>query len=294
MCVKLADWSVLRVEELSGLKGIAITTLSGLAYYPFALLIDNLVDRIPYVNKVKADPESIKNKLGFFGESMFIGFIMGLILGIFAKYPLKDVLELAISIAAVVYILPKVTAILSEGLMPISESMRKFMIRKFPAMENTYIGLDLAVIVGNPAVVVTGILLMPVALILAFTLPGVKFIPIGDLPNMIGLAALVVVATRGNIVRAILASIPIIIGKLYVASAMAATYTNMIKSTDFKIEGYSGMITGFLDGGNLIRFWVMKIFSGNWIAFLIIPAAIFLFYITFKDVKAKGKLSIKE
>jgi galactitol PTS system EIIC component len=283
LCIKLADWSVGDVENMSGIKGIAITTLSGLSYYSFALLLDKMFDRIPGLNKLKADPEHIKEKLGFFGEPMFLGIVMGMLLGITAKYSIKDVLDLSINIAAVIYILPKMSGILGEGLMPISEAMKEYMLRKFPGMKGTYIGLDLAVLVGNPSVIVTGILLIPVALILAFILPGVRFIPMGDLPNMIGAAVMIVVAVRGNVVRAFLACIPIIIGKLYAASAMAETFTALASETGYRINGYEGTITGFLDGGNLMRVWMVKLFTGSVWAVALIPVAMYLLYFTFKS-----------
>lgn len=287
ICIKLADWSADDVEAMSGIKGISITTLSGLSYYSFTLLLDKIFDRIPVLDKLKADPEYIKEKLGFFGEPMFLGIVMGILLGITARYSLRDVLDLSINIAAVIYILPRMSAILGEGLMPISEAMKEYMLKKFPGMKDTYIGLDLAVLVGNPAVIVTGILLMPLALVLAFILPGVRFVPLGDLPNMIGAAVMIVVAVRGNVIRSVLACIPILIGKLYAASAMAETYTAIASETGYRINGYEGIITGFLDGGNLMRVWIVELFTGRVWAIATIPLIVALLYITLR-VKSRN------
>lgn len=291
VCIKLADWSVIRFKNFSGMPGISCTTLSGVAYYPFTIMVDKIIDKIPGLNKVEADTEAIKKKLGFFGEGMTIGFIMGLVLGVVGGYAFKDILELAFNIAAVVFILPKMTGILGEGLIPISDGMKKYMLKKFPDMKDCCIGMDLAVVQGNPAVIVTGILLMPIALILALILPGINFIPLGDLPNTIGAAAIIVVAARGNVIRAVIAGIPIIIGKLYAASSMAATYTNLAKEVNFKVSGYSGSITGFLDGGNLLRFWTAKLFSGNLWAFIIIPVFIYFMILSKKTYESEQKES---
>lgn len=285
LCIKLADWSVDDVVKISGIKGVSITTLSGLAYYSFTLFLDSLFDKIPKFNKLKADPEHIKEKLGFFGEPMFLGIAMGVVLGIGAGYSLKDILDLALNIAAVIYILPKMSGILGEGLMPISEGMKEYMLRKFPNMKNTYIGLDLALLMGNPSAIVTGILLMPVALILAFILPGVRFIPLGDLPNTIGAVVMIVVATKGNVIRALLAAIPIIIGKLYAASAMANIFTGLASQSGYKVSGYDGTITSFLDGGNLMRLWIVRLFTGNIWAIALIPIAVYLLFFTWRYKK---------
>lgn len=287
LCIKLADWSIRDVEEASGIKGVSITTLSGLAYYPFTVFMDKIFDRIPGLSMLKADPENMKKKLGLLGEPMFLGIIMGVVLGIFAKYSINDLLDLAFNIAAVIFILPRMSAILGEGLMPISEGMKAYLIKKFPGMKKASIGLDLAILVGNPAVIVSGIILMPLALIFAFILPGIRFIPLGDLPNMIGAVAIIAVAVRGNVIRTVLASIPIIIGKLYVASNLAETYTKLAADNGYKVSGYEGVITSFLDGGNLLRFWAVELFSGRQLAALIVPVVAFLIFLTWRSAKAK-------
>ena len=283
--LKLADWSAGAVKSFSGLSGISIPTLSGVVYYPVGIAGDKLLGRIPFIKDLKADPDSIKSKLGTLGEPMVIGFIMGIALGLGAGYELKDVLELAFQIAAVIFLLPMMAGILGQGLMPISEGMKEFIKKKFPNMGETYIGLDLAVIIGNNSVIVTGLLLMPVALIFAFLLPGIKFIPLGDLANIIGAVVMVVVATKGNVIRSFIISIPIIIGKLYVASALAQLFTDLAGKSNFQIKGYEGMVTSFLDGGNLFRFWIFKLFDGNWIAMLFIPVVAILLLMAARSSK---------
>ncbi|GAA0180597.1 PTS galactitol transporter subunit IIC [Clostridium sediminicola] len=280
--LKIADWSARDVEEFSGLEGVAITTVTGSCYYPIAVLGNSVLEKIPYINKIKADPEGIKDKLGFFGESMFIGFIMGLGLGIVAKYSIKDTLELAFNIAAVVFIIPKMCGILIEGLMPISSGMKEYIIKRFPKMEKSYIGLDFSVLLRDPAVAVTGILLMPVALVLALTLPRIRFIPLGDLPNMMGVVVMIVVACKGNVIRSIIIAIPILIGKLYASSSLAGLYTKLAENVNYSINGYDGQITGFLAGGNLLRYWIMNLFTRTTWAIFLVPIVVYILYYTKK------------
>ncbi len=47
-------------------------------YIAFAAPMNWLFDRIPGFNKLQADPESIQRRFGIFGESMILGFILGL------------------------------------------------------------------------------------------------------------------------------------------------------------------------------------------------------------------------
>src|SRR5512138_2841540 len=99
---------------------------------------------------------------------------------------------------------------------------------------------------------------MPVALGFAFVLPGIKFIPLGDLVNTLALIVMTVVATNGNVFRTFIIGIPIIIGHLYVASFMAGAFTTLAAGAGFKFPGYDGIITSFLDGGLAIRFWLFE------------------------------------
>lgn len=286
ICQKLADWTARDVEAYSHMPGVAITTLSGLAYYPSALLVNNILDKIPKVKDISADPKSIQKKIGILGESMFIGFIMGICLGIAAGYDYKAVSELAVNMAAVVYILPKMASILGEGLIPICDGMKEYMMRKFPTMQGTYIGMDLAVLMGDPAVIVTGILFIPITVVLALILPGINFIPLGDLPNMIGYAVIIVVACNGNIFRAFIAGIPTIVAKLYIASSMAETYTQVAREAAINVGSHTGEITGFLDGGNVLRYTAIQIFSGSTIGIILaFVMGILIYYLYRNKVK---------
>lgn len=283
--LKLAEWSAPMVNKFSGMKGICIPHLSGITYFPIALIANSIFDRIPGLNKIDGDPEKMQKKLGIIGEPMILGFLMGVALGIGAGYNVKEISDLAFSFAAVIYILPKMCGILGSALIPISEGMKVFINRKFPGMCETYIGLDVAVMFGAPSVVVTSLLLIPVALILAFILPGINFIPLGDLTNIMVPMAFVCVATKGNVFRSFIIGIPIVIGSLYIASNMAPFFTKMAAIVNYKITDYNGMFTSFLDGGNFSRAWLVKVFSGDLIGFMLIPIVIILLYSTWKITK---------
>lgn len=285
LVLKLAEWSAPMVNKFSGMNGICIPHLAAISYFPFALLGDKLIDRIGGLNKLNANPEEIQKKLGILGEPMILGFLIGIALGIGGGYDVKQVSELAFGFAAVIYILPKMCEILGSSLIPISEGMKEFINKHFPDMGETYIGLDVAVIFGVPSVVVTTLLLIPVALILSFILPGINFIPLGDLTNLMVPVAIVCVATKGNIIRSFILGIPIVIGNLYIASNMSGFFTNMAKTANYKVAGYNGAFTSFLDGGNFFRAWFVKLFSGNLIAIGLIPVAAIFIYLACKITK---------
>ena len=276
LVLKLSDWSAPLANKHSGLSGICIPHLSGLAYYPIGIAGNALIDRIPWVNKLNANPERMKERLGLLGEPMAIGFIVGAGLAVAGGYSFKATAELAVSFAGVIYILPIMCGILGSALIPVSEGMKAFIAKRFPDMGTTFIGLDVAVLFGIPAVMVTTVLLIPLALLLAFILPGVNFIPLGDLTNLTVPVALIVLATGGNVIRSFIIGIPVVIGNLYCASALAPLFTRMATAANYHVEGYSGVFTSFLDGGNLLRAWFAYLASGNWIAIALIPVVVAL------------------
>ena len=276
LVLKLSDWSAPLANKHSGLSGICIPHLSGLAYFPIGVAGNALLDRIPWVNELNANPERMKDRLGLLGEPMAIGFIVGAGLAVAGGYSFKATAELAVSFAGVIYILPIMCGILGSALIPVSEGMKAFIAKRFPDMGTTFIGLDVAVLFGIPAVMVTTVLLIPFALLLAFILPGVNFIPLGDLTNLTVPVALIALATGGNVIRSFIIGIPVVIGNLYCASALAPLFTRMATAANYHVEGYSGVFTSFLDGGNLLRAWFAYLASGNWIAISLIPVVVAL------------------
>ena len=283
--LKLSDWSAPMIHKLSGMNGVCIPHLGAGTYFPVALIANRLMDKIPGFNKLNANSEKIQQKLGLLGEPMVLGLSMGLILGIFGGYNIKQIAELAMGFAAIMYILPKMSGILGSGLVPIADGMKQFITKHFPNLGETYIGLDVAVLFGIPSVVVTAILLIPVALVLAFILPGIRFIPLGDLTNLLVPVALITVATRGNIIRSFIIGIPAVIVNLYIASNMAEFFTKMAALAHYQIQNYHGIFTSFLDGGQFFRAWLVQIFSGNLVSLLLIPVAIIILYWTWRIVK---------
>lgn len=284
--LKLADWSALLVAKYFGLEGISLPTLSSVVFFPIGLLFDKIIDKIPGVNRIHIDPENVQKKMGIFGEPMMVGTILGVLLGIIAGYDFKHILLLGISIGGVMFILPRMVRILMEGLLPLSEAIKKYLNAKYPGRDDLFIGLDIAVAVGNPAIISTALILTPISVFIAFLLPGNKVLPLGDLANLAVMASMIVLACRGNIFRAVITAIPVIVADLWIATKIAPFITGMAKDVNFKMaEGSSGQVSSFLDGGNPFRFWLLEIFNGNIIAIGLIPVLALIIYGVFRLTK---------
>jgi len=284
--LKLADWSAPMIQKHFNLPGISLPTLSSAVFFPIGLLGNMIIDKIPIINKWDLNPEKIQKRFGIFGEPMMIGVILGIFLGIAAGYDIKGILTLGVNIGAVMFILPRMVRILMEGLIPLSDAIKEILQKRFPNRKDLYIGLDIAVAIGNPAIISTALLLTPISVILAFVLPGNETLPLGDLANLAVMISMVVLATNGNVFRSLLIGIPIIIGDLLIATALAPTITKLAKDVNFSFpEGASGQVSSFLDGGNPFRFWLMKISEMNIIALIMIPIVAVILYWVFKATK---------
>ena len=168
---------------------------------------------------------------------------------------IKQLLELSINIAAVMFIIPYFGGLLGHGIEPVSIKLKESITKIFPNRNDLVIAMDAPVIMKNKSVIVTGLILMPISLAIAFILPGNKTIPLGDLPNLIAVMSVLVICSRSNVIRGVLIGIPIVTTYMLIASHFAPMFTELSNQVGVVYNSsYSGDITAFTDGGNQIRF----------------------------------------
>lgn len=238
---KLSDWSAPFVEHYFGIPDVSLPTVSSLSSMIIAVPMNWIMDRIPGINKINFDIKSAQKYLGFFGEPMMLGMLLGCALGALAKYDLAAILNLGVNMAAVMVLIPKMTALFMEGLMPISEAARKFTSEKFKGRK-LYIGLDSAVIVGNQNVITTALIVTPLVILLAVVLPGNRVLPFADLAVVTFRVAMIVAITRGNLFRSILISCVQMAAILYAGTLTSQALTSLALSTGLQFDG---LITSF-------------------------------------------------
>lgn len=134
--------------------------------------------------------ETIQKRFGVLGDPTIVGFIMGVLLG-FLGYGWDDPyhtiiasLRLGMYLAAVMLLLPKMTSIMMEGLVPLSNAARKMLVKRFPN-RNITVGMDTALIIGHPSVIAPALLLIPTIVVIAMFLPGNTVMPLGDLSQFV-------------------------------------------------------------------------------------------------------------
>ena len=277
--IKMADWTGPLVQREMNLEGITLSPLSSAGLLPYAHGMDWLYTKIPGLRTVVYNPSNRDKKPSVFSEPMVIGVIVGIALGVAAAYPLKEMLELSVHIAAVMFILPKCGNLIGEGMGAVSSWLRDAIKKRFPKKDGLLIALDAGVVMHNQSILTTGIILMPIAILIALVLPGNGTLPLGDLPALISQVAVIVLVSRGNVFRAVLTGIPLIIGYLLIATRLAPMITSLAHHVGATVpEGV--LITAMTDGGNPIRYWGLMLFQGNFVALILIPVMAALLFLS--------------
>ncbi|HEV8321566.1 MAG TPA: PTS transporter subunit IIC [Myxococcota bacterium] len=255
---KLADWTAPAVEKHFGLKGISLPHTETVNWAPFMYALERVESRIPGFNKLHLDPAKIRARAGILGEPVVMGALLGLVLGGFGGWPLlatggpgaagafvKNALTLAVAMAAVLVILPRMVAILMEGLIPVAEGAREFIQKRFPG-KNVYIGLDAAVVIAHPAGMAVALLLVPISLALAVALPGNRMLPFADLAVLAFYIIWAVACSRGNLVRGLLNGVIVMVCILYIGSDLAGLTTALARNAGFIPKAAAGL-TGYAE-----------------------------------------------
>lgn len=254
----VADKTAKNVNEFWGLDGISLPTGSTISFVPLGYIIGKIIEKIPWIGSIKADTTTIQKKMGVFGEPMIIGVLLGLILSLLAGYELPEVLNTAISMGAVMLLMPRMVKILMEGLMPISKSIKNFSKDKYGDRE-LYIGLDASITVGHPAVMSTALILVPITLFLAVILPGNRVIPFGDLATIPFYVAFIVCFRKGNIVHSVIVGSILISISLYMATNFAPVHTLLITNAKLSTLDHKAMFSSLDVGGNLFKWIILKL-----------------------------------
>ncbi|MGT2923682.1 PTS galactitol transporter subunit IIC [Streptococcus caviae] len=253
----IADKTAPYVQEYYGLEGVSISTGSAQGYAILGIPIAWAVSKIPGIGKLDVKPETIQKRFGIFGEPMIMGIIIGGALAILGGYNVTKILQTAMAMGAVMFILPRMVKILMEGLIPIQEAAQT-MLQKRYADREIFLGMDAALATGSPAALSTGLLMVPITLLIAVLLPGNRVLPFADLATIPFFAALVVPTRKGNILHSVIALTVVITFALWMATDYAPVMTKMAEGV-VKFPKGASQISNFDTGGNLLNWIFLKL-----------------------------------
>ena len=251
-----------KVAEFLGYPGVAITTQSFPLSYYICVGINKIIDKIPGINKIRFSLNDLNPKYAWIGEPLFLSLILGAGLTFLAGLGWEQALITAMGMAAVMYILPRMVKILMEGLSPLSNAAQKFMKKKFPGRE-MYVGMDLAVLLGDSEVITLAMIMIPLTLVFAMILPGNRILPFIDLTGITYWMVAPVMASitkdgKRNSFRALILGIITVVSMLYIASDMTPIMTEFAGNLGL-VDTTSGPVSAFCAGAELFSYGITKI-----------------------------------
>lgn len=258
-CLVMADRTAKRVQEFYQVPGVSIPHGWAVTSIPIIAGVNWVLDRIPVIKDINWDEKHIQEKWGIFGSPLVLGSVLGLILGLISGYwnDIPLLLSSAISIGAVMMIIPKFIALFMESLSVVSDAAKKFMKKHFGDRE-FYVGLDSAILIGHPVTVAAGLILIPVTLILAVILPGNRVLPFGDLASLAYFVALVPCLSKGNLFRSLICGVVIMSVVMLVCTSFGSSMTEMALSAGYTLPEGAVDITA-LSAGNWLTWILSKI-----------------------------------
>ena len=222
----IADFTAKKFQKFyKNMDGISIPQPFCAGFVPFAWVINKGLDKIPGVNKINIDSEGMKQKFGLMGEPLFLGVVIGCVIGAFARYELPKVLMLGVQMGAVMELIPRITGLFIEGLLPISNATKSLIDRKFKKSAGLNIGMSPALVIGHPATLVVSLLLIRVIILLAVILPGNEFLPLASLAGMFYGFPLILPITKSNVFKTFIIGLILLVGGVYIVTNLAPVFT---------------------------------------------------------------------
>ena len=257
MVLIMADKTQSMVQDVYGLKGISLPTGSTAAFGFVGIPIAWVIAKIPGIKDIHIDSETIQKRFGIFGEPMVVGVFLGMLLqALVSVQDVGAILKTGVAMGAFMMLMPRMVKLLMEGLIPISESVRDFMKTRFKGRD-LYIGLDAAVSIGHPSNISTGLILVPITLLLAIIIPGNKVLPFGDLATIPFYVSFIVASRKGNILHSVLAGTVVIALSLIMATDFTTVHTQLMQGIDKFSQGHSELSSLDL-GGNFFNWIILK------------------------------------
>ena len=154
-------------------------------------------------------------------------------------------------------LMPKIVKCIMEGLMPLSERAKEILTKKFGNSE-FYIGLDPAILLGDAQVVTTGLIFIPLTLLIAVIIPGNKVLPFGDLATIGFFIAIAVAVHKGNIFRTLFSGVAIMYMTIWIANETIPWMTALATTTG-STDG-SNLVAALDQGGSPITYIFTQLF----------------------------------
>lgn len=210
ICLALADIAAPKMQEFFELPGITFPHGSMISGTLIAMILRWPLEKLG-VFKIKINSDSIQKRFGVFGDSVVVGFLIAIVIGLIAYFgqynsmeTFASILTMGIATGSFIYLYPKATGALLEGFSVLSDRVRDIMTERGADRELDF-GMDGALAVGHPDTITTGLISMLIAVGMIFFLPGNEFLMLADLGvTPFFLAAGTVAIMNGNLLASVI------------------------------------------------------------------------------------------
>jgi PTS system galactitol-specific IIC component len=241
----VTDWYAIKgyPEKFYGFKNIAFYQGFNVWWGMFAHGVSRILDRFKFTSQAKFTPEYVQERFGVIGEPAVLGGIIGGLMGIGAGFWWGDVVMLMIKLATALVLLPMMSGIVMQALVPVSEAASEFMQARTKGKQ-LFIGVDPAIAVGHTSVLATTALMVPVMILLAFVIPGTLSVPLADLPALLFFWVFAAAPNKGDMLRTFITTI--LMGILAtLTGVLMAPWADAVAKLQ-GVEGVTGATSTFL------------------------------------------------
>lgn len=278
------------LQKKTGIPGVTMPhpmILSSIPMFP----VDWVLRKFPVLNK-EFNVDTLKDKIGIFGENHVIGFILGTVIALVGGFTLVDALTLGIQVGAAFMVLPMVSKLFMQALAPLSEVAANFMKSKL-GDRDIVVGIDWPFLAAQNELWVAMIIVAPISILLALIVPGNAVIPLAGI-LLISPAVAAYIVSSGNLLRMIILLIVTLPFELLSATLLAEPLTSLAISTGAYAVSAGQMISFFGSEGAIMRAILAMSAQGKMIGFVLLAAFVVCFILFYKDKKAEGERILRE
>lgn len=232
------------------LPGTTLTAPHHVTSVPYAIVMNWILDKLG-AGKINWDPATLKKKLGFLGEPITLGLFLGLLIGIMGNLNTLNTLDgwgsvftMGLAVSAVMAVFPRVASIFASAFTSLTNASKKTA-KGSGKNREWMLSVNDAVGYGEPATLMTGLILIPIMVLLAMVLPGNEALPLVDLIALPYMVEMIICISKGNIFKGVISGIIWFTIGLYVCTLTAPYFTEVAAQVGVNIPEGAMMITSF-------------------------------------------------
>jgi len=239
-----------RWSKYYGYENCTVIQLHHVGAVPFAIGMNWIFNKLG-LSKIRWSPAVIKERLGFLGEPVTLGLILGLVIGVLGNLDKLvtlaawgNIMTIGISTAAVMAVFPRVAGLFAQAFTAITQAARERSVKSKSGRE-IYIGVNDAVGYGEPATLISGIILIPIMVLVATIIPGNKVLPLVDLIALPFMVTALVAIMNGNIFKVVVSGTIWFSMGLVVATRYSGLFTSVASQFGVELPSADALVTSF-------------------------------------------------